>query len=150
MANKFYTAALVLLGWLAAMFGGWDSSFVTLIVFMAVDFVSGWILAAVFHRSTKSQDGTLRSKEGFKGLIRKGEILLVVLVAHRMDLAAGTTIIRDTVVIAFCTNELLSIVENAGQMGVPIPAIITNSIEILRKKGETTLTATATEEKKEE
>ena len=150
MANKIYTAALVFLGWLAAMVGGWDSSFITLIIFMAVDFVSGLILAAVFHRSTKSENGALESHAGFKGLIRKGEILLVVLVAHRMDLAAGTTIIRDTVVIAFCTNELLSIVENAGQMGVPIPAIITNSIEILRKKGETTLTATAAEEKKEE
>ena len=148
MANKFCTAALVSLGWLAAMFGGWDSSFVTLIVFMAVDFISGCVLAAVFHRSTKSKDGALESRAGFKGLVRKGEILLVVLVAHRMDLAAGTTIIRDTVVIAFCANELLSIVENAGQMGVPIPAIITNAIEILREKGETTLTATAVGEKK--
>lgn len=150
MANKIYTAALVLLGWLAAMFGGWDSSFITLIIFMAVDFVSGWILAAVFHRSPKTKNGALKSNEGFKGLVRKGVILLVVLVSHRMDLAAGTTIIRDTVVIAFCANELLSIVENAGQMGVPIPAIITNAIEILREKGETTLTAPAADEKKEE
>jgi len=71
-----------------------------------------------------------------KGLIRKGTMLLFVLIGHRLDMAVGSTYIRDAICIAFIANELLSIVENAGLMGVPIPAAITNAIDILKKKTE--------------
>ena len=71
-----------------------------------------------------------------KGLIRKAMILLFVLIGFRLDLAMGVTYIKDAVCIAFIANELISIVENAGLMGIPIPAIITNAIDILKKKGD--------------
>ena len=61
-------------------------------------------------------------------------ILLIVLVACRLDMLLGTTYIRDAVIIAFCANELLSITENAGLMGVPIPKAITGAIEVLKKR----------------
>ena len=63
-------------------------------------------------------------------------VLLFVLIGYRLDVAVGTTYIRDAVCIAFIANELISIVENAGLMGLPVPTVISNAIDILKKKGE--------------
>ena len=59
-----------------------------------------------------------------------------VLVAHRVDLVIGTDYFRDAVVIAFITNELISIVEKAGLMGIKLPSVITKSIEVLQQKAD--------------
>lgn len=117
---------------IAAVFGGWSAGMTTLLIFMAVDYATGLIVAGVFHRSPKSDGGALESRAGWKGLVRKGVTLLVVLVACRLDVMLGVTYIRDAVVIAFIVNESLSILENAGLMGVPIPAAITKAIELLK------------------
>ena len=108
----------------------------TLLIFMGIDYVTGLVVAGVFHASQKSSNGALESRAGFKGLCRKGATLLIVLVAHRLDLVIGTQYIRDAVVIAFSANEALSIIENVGLMGVPMPAVVTRAIEVLQKKGE--------------
>lgn len=120
---------------IASAFGGWSTGLTTLVIFMAIDYLTGLIVAGVFHKSTKTDSGTLESRAGFKGLCRKGVMLLVVLVAYRLDLAVGTTYIKDVVVIAFIANETISIVENAGLMGVQIPDTIKNAIDILQKNG---------------
>ena len=120
----------------AQFFGGWDTALVTLLIFMGIDYVTGLVVAGVFHASQKSSNGALESRAGFKGLCRKGATLLIVLVAHRLDLVIGTQYIRDAVVIAFSANEALSIIENVGLMGVPMPAVVTRAIEVLQKKGE--------------
>lgn len=121
---------------IASLFGGWDAALVTLLIFMGVDYVTGLIVAGVFHTSEKTENGTLESRAGWKGLCRKGVTLLVVLVACRLDLMMGSNFIRDAVVIAFVVNETISIIENAGLMGIPIPAVITKAIEVLKKKAE--------------
>lgn len=121
---------------IASLFGGWDAALVTLLIFMGVDYVTGLIVAGVFHTSEKTENGTLESRAGWKGLCRKGVTLLVVLVACRLDLMMGSNFIRDAVVIAFVANETISIIENAGLMGVPIPAVIVKAIEVLKKKAE--------------
>lgn len=121
---------------IAAVFGGWSAALTTLIIFMAIDYISGLILAGVFHRSSKTESGALESKAGWKGLCRKGLTLLIVVVASRLDVMLGTTFVKDAVCIAYICNEALSILENAGLMGVPIPKAIKNAIEILKKKGE--------------
>ena len=121
---------------LTYLLGGWDTAIQTLCLFMLVDYISGLIVAGVFHNSPKTDDGALESRAGWKGLIRKGYTLIIVMVANRVDLQLGTTYIRDGVCIAFMCNELISIIENGGLMGLPIPQILTNSIEILREKGE--------------
>ena len=121
---------------IASLFGGWDAALVTLVIFMGVDYVTGLIVAGVFHTSEKTENGTLESRAGWKGLCRKGVTLLVVLVACRLDLMMGSNFIRDAVVIAFVANETISIIENAGLMGIPIPAVITKAIEVLKKKAE--------------
>lgn len=121
---------------LTSLFGGWSAGMTTLIFFMAIDYLSGLIVAGVFKKSTKSKNGALESKAGFKGLCRKFMTLVFVMIAYRLDMMIGTDYIRDVVVIAFCTNELISIVENAGLMGIPLPGIITKAIDILKQKAD--------------
>lgn len=72
----------------------------------------------------------------FKGLLRKGASLVVILIACRLNRLLGTTMIRDAAVIAYCASELLSITENIGLMGVPLPQAVTNAIETLKRKEE--------------
>lgn len=123
-------------GGIAALFGGWTSAMTTLIIFMVIDYATGIIVAGVFHRSGKSKSGALESRAGFKGLCRKGMILLILLVACRFDLMLGTGYIKDCVCIAFVVNETLSIIENAGLMGVPIPQVLIKAIDVLKAKEE--------------
>lgn len=121
---------------LAAAFGGWDSGLSCLLAAMAIDYATGLIVAGVFHNSPKSTNGSLESRAGWKGLFRKGGTLLVLLLAVQLDTVLGTTIIRDGVVIAYIANEVISITENLGLMGVPIPAVIKKAIDILKEKEE--------------
>lgn len=123
-------------GYIAALFGGWDSALTTLLIFMGVDYVTGLIVAGVFHTSPKTENGALESRAGWKGLCRKGVTLLVVLVACRLDIVMGSNFIRDAVIIAFVANETISIIENAGLMGVPIPAVVVKAIEVLKENSD--------------
>lgn len=134
MKNGICTAVGVVGGFVASLFGGWDAALTTLLLFMVIDFISGLVVAGVFHNSTKSETGTLQSFAGWKGLCRKCMTLLFVLIAYRLDLAIGVNYIRDTVIIGFIANELISIIENAGLMGLPLPEVITQAIDILKKK----------------
>lgn len=135
MKTAIITATGIVGSLVASLFGGWTASLTTLLIFMGIDYVTGLICAGLFHKSPKSETGALESKASYKGLVRKGMILLIVLMAHRLDLATGANYIRDAVCIAFMANEALSIIENAGLMGVPIPPVVTNAIELLKKKG---------------
>ena len=117
-------------------FGGWSDALITLIVFMALDYVTGLIVAGIFKKSKKSENGALESRAGFKGLCRKGVALMIVLVAVRLDIIMHTTYIKDAVIIAFVVNESISIIENAGLMGIPIPPVIAKAIDVLRNESE--------------
>lgn len=121
---------------ISQLFGGWTEDMITLMIFMTVDFVMGLIVAGVFHKSRKSETGALNSRAGWKGLCKKGVALLFVLVAHRLDRLLGTDYIRTTAIIGFIINESISIVENAGLMGVPFPEVITKAIDMLKSKKE--------------
>ena len=121
---------------LASLFGGWDTSLQTLLLFMAIDWITGGILLpVVFKKSPKSENGTLESLAGWKGLCRKGMTLLFVLVGARLDILIGTSYFRDAVCIAFIANEALSILENAGLMGMPLPEALKKTISVLEQKG---------------
>ena len=122
--------------WIAGLFGGWNSAMTTLLLFMFADYITGLIVAAVFKRSPKTETGGLQSKAGMIGLIKKGMILLVLLIACRLDMLLNTTIIRDGACISFIINELISIIENLGLMGVYIPTQVTKAIDILKSKAE--------------
>lgn len=123
-------------GFIASLFGGWDAALMTLVIFMGVDYITGLIVAGVFHNSKKTDNGALESKAGWKGLCKKGVTLLIVLVATRIDLIIASNFIRESVIIAFISNETISIIENAGLMGIPIPKVVTKAIELLNNKTE--------------
>lgn len=137
MKNTLCTAAGVAGSFIASLFGGWDTGIGTLVLFMGIDFFSGLAVAGIFKKSTKTETGALESKAGFKGLCRKGMTLFFVLIAYRLDLVIGTNYIRDAVIIGFIANELISIAENAGLMGLPLPAVIAKAIDVLKKKAVT-------------
>lgn len=137
MKHILYTLIGIIVNIITTLFGNWNVSISTLILFMAIDFFSGLAVAGIFHNSQKTGTGTLESKAGWKGLCRKCMTMLFVLIAHRLDLSLGTSYIRDTVIIGFMANELISIVENAGLMGLPLPAALVKAIDILNKKSQT-------------
>lgn len=136
MKNGLCTVIGTVGGFIASLFGGWDTALATLLIFMAVDYVTGLIVAGVFHKSQKTESGALESRAGWKGLCRKGTSLLVVLVAYRLDLVIGSNFVKDATIIAFIANETISIIENAGLMGAPIPAVIVKAIDVLKQKAE--------------
>ena len=117
---------------IASLLGGWTGAMTTLVILMFIDYVTGIIVAGVFHSSPKCSGGALSSAVGFKGICRKFVILLIVVVACRVDLLLETNIIRDATCIGFCANELVSITENAGLMGIPLPRKLMEAIEVLR------------------
>lgn len=122
---------------LAELFGGWDKALQTLVIFMAVDWVTGGILLpGVFGKSPKSPNGAMESRAGWKGLCRKAMTLFYVLVAARLDALIHTDYLRDAVCIGFIANEVLSIVENAGLMGIPLPSEIRKGIDVLKAASE--------------
>jgi toxin secretion/phage lysis holin len=134
MKETICTAVGVVGSFIAGLFGGWDTSLVTLLLFMGIDYITGLAVAAC-GKSPKSDTGRLSSKIGWRGIAKKCVSLLLVLVAVRLDITLGTSYIRDAVCIAFVANELLSITENAGLLGVPLPTVITKAIELLQSKG---------------
>lgn len=123
-------------GAIATALGGWDASIINLLIMMAIDLVTGIITAAVFKKSSKTKTGALSSSVMRKGLFKKGMILVMVVVANILDRQLGIDAIRDAVCIAFTANEAISIIENAGIMGVPVPNIILNAIDLLKQKSE--------------
>lgn len=134
MKNVICAAVGMVAGYLAHIFGGWDAALSTLCICMAADYITGMIVAAVFHNSPKTATGSLKSWIGFKGLCRKGMILLFVLVGNRLDLVMGINAIREGVIFGFLANEVLSLIENAGLMGLPLPDVIVQAVDVLAKK----------------
>ena len=119
---------------IAWAFGGWDAALMALVICMAIDYVSGSLVALVFHNSRKSASGSYNSTYGLKGLCKKGLMLLFVLAAVQVDRVLGADYVRDAVCIGFCTNEILSIVENLGLAGIPMPQAVTKALEQLQQK----------------
>lgn len=117
--------------------GGWDQSLSVLVGFMAVDYIFGVIIALVWKKSQKSQDGSFESSASLKGLFRKGGILAVVYMAVQLDLLWGnSSYIRNTVILFFIANEGFSIIENLGIMGLPMPDVIKNAFAAIKKQSE--------------
>ena len=121
---------------MARVLGGWDTALQTLVILMAIDYITGILIAAVWQKSSKSKTGALESRAGFKGLVRKGLILLVVLIGVQLDAILGLqAFCRTAIVLFFCGNEGLSIVENLGIMGLPLPDFVKTKFEQLKEKG---------------
>lgn len=112
------------------MFGGWTQLMTVLVAFIVIDFVSGVALAA--------KDGRAASRELWLGVTRKIGTLAIVAIAHLLDTIIGDAhLIRDAAIFFYLTGELLSLVENLGRLGVPVPPVIGRAVEVLRGKSDT-------------
>ena len=121
----------------AALVGEWDGAIITLLLFMAADWITGLTVAGVCKKSPKSETGALESRVGLKGLCRKGAMLLIVIIAYRLDIMAGLNgILRTGAIITLVCNEALSVLENVNLMGVKYPAIVGRVIRQLLGKNE--------------
>lgn len=112
------------------VFGGWSTLLSILLAFVVIDYVSGFVAAGI--------EGKLSSNIGMKGIAKKVAVFFVVAVAHMMDVALGYDghILRDATIFFFLANEALSILENAGRIGVPVPGALKKAIDILNEKSE--------------
>ena len=141
--EKINTLKMWLLTWIGGvggvivnLLGGWSEDLNTLLILMGVDFILGLAVAGFWKSSNKSDSGALNSYSLWKGLIRKGGSLAVIIVGNRLDITMGTDYIRTAIIIAFIANEALSIVENLGIMGVPLPKVLIRAIDVLKSKEE--------------
>ena len=116
--------------------GGWTADMKALVFMMGADYLTGILVAALWQRSDKSRTGALDSKAGFRGLCKKGVILLLVWLGVLLDEALGVSYVRTAVILFFLGNEGLSLLENIGLMGVPFPAFLKKALEALRDKGD--------------
>jgi toxin secretion/phage lysis holin len=136
MKNLFLSVAGTIGSFVAAALGGFDAAIITLASFMVIDLVSGWVVAVVFKKSHKTATGGYSSAIGVKGLCKKVMVFLLVVVANLLDKQTGADYFRDGVCIAFIFNEAMSIIENAGLMGIPIPKALQKALDVLNEKQE--------------
>ena len=129
---KVQIAITALGGWLGYFLGGMDGLMIALIVLMTLDYVSGVMCAII--------DKKLSSAVGFKGICKKVFILMLVGVAHIIDLhVVGTgSALRGAVICFYMSNEGLSLLENAAHIGLPIPDKLRDILSQLHDKERTT------------
>ncbi|HHV74983.1 MAG TPA: phage holin family protein [Thermoanaerobacterium sp.] len=110
------------------LFGGWSALLGILLVFVIFDYITGVIAAGI--------EGKLSSNAGLKGIAKKVGIFVIVAVANLVDRALGNAhIFRDATIFFYLANELLSIIENVGRSGIPIPEVIKKAVAVLQGKG---------------
>jgi toxin secretion/phage lysis holin len=102
---------------------------------MIADYITGLMVAFVFHKSTKTESGGASSAIGFRGIVKKLCILMLIVLAVRLDKMSHTHYIRSAVIFFFMGNEGLSILENLGLMGVPYPEFMHRALEAMKEKG---------------
>jgi len=107
-------------------FGGWSEALTCLVIAMGIDYVTGV--------SSAWKEKSLNSQIGFWGLAKKGLILLIIMLAHRIDLLLDINMIMGGAIYFYIANELISIIENYGRLGLPLPEQIKNIITILKDK----------------
>lgn len=119
---------------IANALGGWDTALQVLVGVMVADYISGVLVALIWHRSDKTDSGKLSSEAGFRGLAKKVGILVFVWVAAMLDGVIGREYVRTTVILFYIANEGLSVIENTAAMGVKYPAFVRRALEVLRDK----------------
>lgn len=136
MRVKFIAIMTIVGSAVSRLFGGFSFELKTLVLFMLTDFLTGLCVGGIFKKSLKTKNGALESNAGFKGISKKCITLLFVMVGHRLDVMLGVNFVRSGVIFAYTANELISIIENAGLMGIPIPKALKKAISILKDDSE--------------
>ncbi|MBU3146837.1 holin family protein [Clostridium sp. CF012] len=124
-------------GTMASALGGADKLLIAFIICVGVDYFTGLAVALIFKNSPKTKTGGAESSAGFKGLVKKAFIFLIIVVINQVDIVLGSGgFIRNAAIIGFMTNECISLIENAGLMGIDLPPAVINAIDILKRKSE--------------
>jgi toxin secretion/phage lysis holin len=128
MDQTFYKTLLAVTGSAVSfLFGGWPALMETLLIFIIIDYITGMLASGM--------EGKLSSTVGLKGIAKKIAILIMVVVAHFIDqLLESVNLFRDAAIFFYISNELLSIIENMGRIGLPVPTKIRKAVEILKSK----------------
>lgn len=121
-----FTAIGAILGY---FLGGFDAFLYALLLFVAVDYLTG-IMVAILNKS-------LSSEVGFKGIFKKVMIFLMVGIAHIVDtqLLGDSSVLRTAVIFFYCSNEGISILENASCIGLPVPQKLKDILAQLKDQG---------------
>lgn len=107
---------------------------IILIVLMIIDLIVGFLISAIWQKSSKTDSGKLSSSVMFKGIIKKFFTLVIVVIAYQLDILLAMNAIRHIVIIAFIVEEVLSITENIAITGIKIPTVITKALDVLEKE----------------
>ena len=128
MVDVLRIAAAGIGGIATYIWGPWDALIIALVAMVAIDYITGIIKAAV--------QGKLSSLVGFKGLLKKVAIFLLVAGGVMVDkiIPATNEAVRSAVIFFYIANEGLSILENAGELGLPLPAALKKSLEKMKDK----------------
>ncbi|MBC9783558.1 phage holin family protein [Heliobacterium chlorum] len=123
-------AGLALVGAsLSYLIGGWKELLTVLAALVIIDYLTGMIAGAV--------EGKLSSEIGYKGAAKKVAIFMLVVVGHLADILMGDgSFIQDAVILFYAGNEALSIIENAGRIGIPVPGKLKKAVALLKARGE--------------
>lgn len=124
-------------GFLATALGGADKLLIALLVCLAADYLTGLAVALIFKNSPKTETGGAESLAGFKGLVKKVFILVIIAVIYQVDMVLGSNgFLRNAAIFGFMANEGISLLENAGLMGIKLPPAVIEAIDILKRKSE--------------
>lgn len=128
--DKIFKTIVAVAGAIASyLFGGWSSLLSILLAFVVADYITGVIAS--------SMEGKLNSKTGMKGIAKKVFIFMFIAAAHLVDTVLGDLhLFRDATIFFYLANELLSIIENGGRIGVDIPPALLKSVEVLKGKSD--------------
>lgn len=129
--KEYFSAFVAAIGsGLTYIFSGWDTVIIVLVIFMALDYLTG-VMAAIANKE-------LNSNVGFKGILKKFTILIVLIVAVLLDrlLNSDTWVFRTLVAYFYIANEAISLLENSARMGLPVPQKLLDILAQLKKKGE--------------
>jgi len=137
MEGFFKSAGAWCMGVAVYFIGGFDLFLEALLVCMLVDYIMGLTLAGLYQRSEKTDTGGLNSFVGWMGISKKITSLLFVIIGVELQKMTGIVGIREGIIIALVLNELISIIENAGLMGVPVPKPLLDVIDVLKAKEKT-------------
>lgn len=135
--EKLVKGGALLLGALAGIFGEWNVLLTVLAASMLLDYVSG-LIVAFCGKSRKTENGLPSSKIGFIGLSRKGFIIIMVLLSTLLDRALGSEsmVFQTAASCYYVANEGISIMENAGLIGLPVPKVIRRALDKLQEDQE--------------
>lgn len=116
------------------LIGAPTDDLIILIVLMIIDLIVGFLISAIWQKSSKTDSGKLSSGVMFKGIVKKFFTLVVVVIAFQLDKLLAMNVIRHIVIIAFIVEEILSIIENIAITGIKIPGIIKKALDVLESE----------------